>query len=266
MSETLSFLFAQFSFLLRDVFGYVVPGGIVLISFAYFFRASSLTLYIKNVASSKSVGAWVVGAVICYFVGHAVAGFAFNLWPGNAVYSYYPSAESGEQQDVVSWTTFIKAVDKITSNHARDSMFRAERERHVVINQMSGNGSAACVASLFLGLVSLLYYRKKGDKTAPTSGRGYCAILILLIVGLGLWFEHRRFRVRQYTFEQYVVGLTQSATGAAVLSPQTVETAVRPSRTPLAPQTQTPAPFTLHRRLPPEAPRAVEPSSPGSNP
>jgi hypothetical protein len=158
-----------------------------------------------------------VGAVICYFVGHAVAGFAFNLRPGNAVYSYYPPAEGGEQQDVASWTTFIEAVDKITSNHARDSMFRAERERLVVINQMPGNGSAACVASLFLGLVSLLYYRK-GDKTRQTSGREYCAILILLVVGLGLWFEHQRFRVRQFNFEQYVVGLAKSSTAAAAPS------------------------------------------------
>jgi hypothetical protein len=217
MSETLSFLFAQFSFLLRDVFGYVVPGGILLASFVYFFRTHSLTGYMKNVMDSKSVGAWIIGAVICYFVGHAVAGLAFNLWTSNPVYSYYPPVVGGEKPHIASWTTFIGAVDKITSNHAQDSMFRAERERLVVINQLSGNASAACLASVVLGLASLFHRRKNPDETTLATGRQYWVILILLVLSLGLWLEHRRFREAQLTFEQDVIGLASSST--AVTAP-----------------------------------------------
>jgi hypothetical protein len=219
MSETLSVIFAQFSFLLRDVFGYVVPGGILLASSAYFFRVSSLTVYMKSISYLKSVGAWIVGALVCYFVGHAIAGLAFNLWPGNPVYSYSPPALGGDRPHVVSWTTFIQAVDKITSTHAHDSMFQAERERLVVINQMSGNASAACSASVILGLVSLLYHRKTGDTaTQQTRRREYLALLILFVFSLGLWFEHQRFRETQYKFEQDVIKLATPSTPVAVRS------------------------------------------------
>ena len=207
MAEALTFLY---SYILRDVFGYVVPGAIVIAAFVYFFRAERLLAYVKNAWDIKSPGAWFIAVLPCYFVGHAVAGVAFNMWRENPVYSYSPPAVGGDQPHIASLSTFIGAVDKLTNNNAQHSAFRAERERLAVINHMSGIGSAAAGVSMIIGIISLVYYLKHEKMHRRID---YWAVVLLFLFAYGLWLEHRRFRDVQFQFEQDVIHL-------ATLAPQ----------------------------------------------
>ena len=199
MSEALTFLSAQFTYILRDVLGYVVPGAIVAGASIYFFRLESF----KN-ADFKSKGTWIVAILLCYFIGHVVAGIAFNLWRGNPVYSYSPPSAGGDATHIESLSAFVQAVDRLTNNNAQQSVFRAERERLVVINHMSGIGSAAVAASILIAMASLLFH---GDRRR----RDLYAVLVLMLFSYGLWLEHKRFREVQYTFEQDVIRLARLA-------------------------------------------------------
>lgn len=77
MTDWVSLLYNDF--LLRDVLGYVVPGGLVLATTLYALLGPGTLDKLRKAEFPRGAPIWVVAFFSAYLTGHAVAGFTFNL-------------------------------------------------------------------------------------------------------------------------------------------------------------------------------------------
>lgn len=207
-------------FVLRDLLGYVVPGFIVLSCFALgivpILQVDSNTLVPKQLLARDRVSRSIVAIMLCascYLVGHGVVGVCFNTITPNRLYSYALSAFNNivYQEHLGLWQSTLAAADVATSDR-----LNAQRERHAVLKQLTGHGSAACLISACMLIVAAVirvfvfdkntwkFWRKSFWSTIQPWGFWRTPLIIILstiTMWFGLWRQHVSSRVNQAHFE-----------------------------------------------------------------
>lgn len=156
--------------LLRDVFGKVVPGAIVLFTFVITLTSPEAG---RNTITTLPFGAWIVVFGLAWVVGFAVQSFGEWALPGSMkLLRYFP-----KDVDEKKWLKLRAKFrihpdyDKHTQNH----------ERLVVIKEACGNSYISLSISTILWLVDRLL-----DMSADSVLREVLDHVHLVILDLGV--------------------------------------------------------------------------------
>lgn len=136
-------------FVLRDFFGKIVPGGILI--FAIAVSATSTSSVVAYLAS-MSFFAWVAIFGVSWLIAFAIQSFGEKPLPGRCSFSfirYYP--KSLEQQQF--YDMYIRFHQNALPNEMQ------QVERLVVIKEACGNGYVAIAISLVLVVVDTILNR-----------------------------------------------------------------------------------------------------------
>jgi hypothetical protein len=198
MNDFVHFFYTEF--LLRDYFGYIVPGAIVLMAALYFFAPRLLHefLNVKEGSWWKTSSSVIAVMSAAYLTGHALQGSFFDAIP-NRIFSYAPNLDDSNTID--RRIRFLHAVQALDHDHFSDSVYREERERIVVLKQFTGTASAALLLSAVFCVTASIKDREFVDN--------WWKLAALLLLGFGLLSEHRQLIHRQKYFED---GVTELAT------------------------------------------------------
>ena len=198
-------------FLLRDILGYMVPGGLLLVAIFLVYGTKDQKKVIFGDGTSecppliKSTPVWALCLATSYLMGHAISGFAFNIWEQNPVFAYYPHREIPDNETMGAHVVrFNTAVDAAKTAGLDLSKTLQQRERYAALLHLTGHGAA----SVFLVSVLFLVHRRREVKSAEDAGvlnSGYVLPAIVFLCALGLWIHHNQLKYRRLTFETGVI-------------------------------------------------------------
>ncbi len=212
MKDIIQFLYTDF--ILRDIFGYVLPGAVVFVAVLYFFCHTDIvkTIIDKDLLLWKHSFVLLLVVPLFYLIGHSVSGVAFNIVDPNPIYSYYPyNGDIKNNTDFMQHKEeFVNALGTLASSAER---LNKQDERLVVLKQLTGTGSAACLIALFILFLSFLKNSKDDNMESKLTFKMVRIILIpmLLFLAGGLWAHHDKLRNRQISFELSVIKEAEEA-------------------------------------------------------
>ncbi len=180
--------------LLRDVFGKVIPGLVVLVAIA---ASASTPSRVLAYADSMSFGVWVIVLGAAWIVAFSIQAFGEKT----GLIQYYASKWNDEQ--FYSQSLAFEAC--------ADPVQRQQLERFIVIKEACGNGYLA--ASFALALFVLDRMVESGWSWSFLQGLKDSWHLLLVAVGLVYFLAKMHFIhvERQSTYLETVVRATPSA-------------------------------------------------------
>lgn len=179
MSELASLFQSFYShFILRDLFGKVGPGAMLLGAVTVGFTSFSNAL---DLAGKASLGAWIVLGAAAWLIGLSLQGSGELV----GFVRYYPkSVTQPVWEDLI-----VRFREKASPAHTQDF------ERFTVIKEACGNASVAAVAALVVILA-----------TRWGTTRGYAAASVIALSIPGLAKMHFANAQRGYDYVKNVLG------------------------------------------------------------
>jgi len=193
VGDTIRYIYSEF--VLRDLLGYAVPGGIIM-----FAGISTLGLWPRLKAFTKDwpvahgVGAQLLVLAFAYILGQSLAGISLNLIPRNPVFAYWPpsriDSNIAEAQHVAAYNLVLA-----TFSDAARAPIAAQRERYAVLTHLTATSGAACLVIVILGVAR---WRRPRFRT----GR---VVVVAAVTFVGLEAQHLQARARRFDFECSVI-------------------------------------------------------------
>jgi len=177
--------FLYSSFLLRDLAGKVVPGAVILFTTVISLDISSyIGLSNNSFKPEFQLGVWVILFLFCWVIGLA----AQSIGRGIRVVHYsfeYPSVDDFHE------------VLRIFRDLRKDDKNALERlERFMAIREAYGNGAAATLVALILGL--LLFFAKSSLLTG-------IGIIVFFVSFFALWLGYNKTIRNQDSLEVLIL-------------------------------------------------------------
>lgn len=181
--EIIEFLYS--SFLLRDLAGKVVPGGVILVTIVKTLNCPTLiATQIELLKPGIEVVPWILILILCWILGLGAQAIGRRIKIVH--YSFkYPTPDD-----------FHKALRKF-DNPERSDRDRQRLERFMAIREAYGNGAAAVIVAFVLWL--LLFY-STSECTLPLPNNFWRALIIAITVFISLLLGHRETVTHQDSF------------------------------------------------------------------
>lgn len=172
-------------FLLRDVFGKILPGWVTII---VILRRLDLSLF-DMIGLQSQVAAFVVTSGIAWIISFALQEVGSYL----GLISLWPKAAGSEE---VRYPMLIRFLAVATDDEKRNV------ERLVVIKEATG---LATVAILVAGVVWLTLMPVLGDHIAIGAVQYFVVLVLLFLGGAALRHSHVTHRNREQTYRECVL-------------------------------------------------------------
>lgn len=176
-------------FILRDLFGKIVPGSMVLIMLVWY---SANFSYLEKLFD-LSLWPWLILIGLAWIIGFAIQSLGeFFLGWFKWGYRYFPKVEGikGKKRELENWYNIY--VIEFLNTYATENEIKLD-ERMVVIKEACGNGFIATI------LILILYWSHEHSIIINEFS------IILTVIGAALWRMHVKHFERQYELIQKVI-------------------------------------------------------------
>lgn len=166
-------------FVLRDLFGKIIPGAIILFAISIIVIGSPERILCCLI--SFSFWLWIILISLSWISGIAVQSVGETIkW-----IRYFPKWKDDKKKEKLDLDTWYDMYNEFLNKVSLPE--RAQHERYIVIMEVSGNGSVAFLISLFLLVSNGLI-------------KSFLIIAIVLVLIFFLFFMHRKNVKRQYKY------------------------------------------------------------------
>ncbi|MBI3810882.1 MAG: hypothetical protein HY283_01570 [Nitrospirae bacterium] len=197
------------TFIARDLFAKIVPGGILLLTVAWWFNVNDGNPPFIDAIRKIPTWGWLFVYGICYALGFAIQGLGeliqvprwAELRPVQ-ILSAHPSDETYEVffNRILQFeqNNFDQRENDANKGRARERIAH-NRERLVVIKEMAGNASLSSLMSFFV------WFFVSGPSMILCSSKSAFMSVIILNGMVSLYWLHVRMRWRQRELELWML-------------------------------------------------------------